>query len=354
MSLIQVGIPSPNPDYPQKVETVGSSVEIDIVNKNFLDIEDIEEIEKGGIKYSVKNGILKLNGTSTANFDIQLLKNIKIKKGKYTHSSNYIQSGLYISFDNLGYTMLSATVGKKRTFELKEDKIYKKYFIWIDKGIVLNNVEIKLQLEKGDTTTNFIKHQSQTAIMPIQQEMLEGDYISDVEHHEWRKLIFTGDETIHYFKIQNNYMIFQIDVSQNMLASSKIICNNFKYQSNWGIDVESIYYGGAESKFLQMKILNNRLTEISGQGIKDWLKEKYDEGNPVIVYYKLAEPVDLELTEEQKEVKKRKLYTYEDITNVSLSDELASCKLTYVQDVKKLLEQTQAIILSNASEEVVK
>lgn len=332
-------IASPNPNYPQKIKTVVGSVEIDIVNKNFLDIEDIEEIERGGIKYSVKNGILKLNGTSTASFEIQLSKNIKIKKGKYTHSSNYIQSGLYISFDNLGYTMLSATAEKKRTFELKEDKIYTKYFIWIDKGIVLNNVEIKPQLEKGDTTTNFIEHQSQTSVMPIQQEMLEGDYISDVEHHEWGKVILKGTEK---WKLNDRGFILDLDDVDSVFKNRdktkfEGYCNYLKIEKTFqtwskinycGWNIDGVFWIREDHR------IADNVADFEAR-----LKAKYDAGNPVIVYYKLAEPVDLELTEEQKEVKKRNLYTYEDITNVSLSDELASCKLTYVQDVKKLLEK---------------
>ena len=330
-------IASPNPNYPQKIKTVVGSVEIDIVNKNFLDIEDIEEIERDGIKYSVKNGILKLNGTSTASFNIQLSKNIKIKKGKYTHSSNYIQSGLYISFDNLEYTMLSATAEKKRTFELKEDKIYTKYFIWIDKGIVLNNVEIKPQLEKGDTTTNFIEHQSQTSVMPIQQEMLEGDYIEDVEHHTWRKIVLDGTENWSEIATNNLKRFFcNINVTGiNNNNSVNCISNYFKSTSRNRLELSSGDEVAVAGNFLNILSKNIETKE----DFKAYLKQQFDNGNPVIVYYKLAEPVDLELTEKQKEVKKRKLYTYEDITNVSLNDELASCKLTYVQDVKKLLEK---------------
>lgn len=330
-------IASPNPNYPQKIKTVVGSVEIDIVNKNFLDIEDIEEIERDGIKYSVKNGILKLNGTSTASFNIQLSKNIKIKKGKYTHSSNYIQSGLCISFDNLEYTMLSATAEKKRTFELKEDKIYTKYFIWIDKGIVLNNVEIKPQLEKGDTTTNFIEHQSQTSVMPIQQEMLEGDYIEDVEHHAWRKIVLDGTENWSEIATNNLKRFFcNINVTGiNNNNSVNCISNYFKSTSRNRLELSNGDEVAVAGNFLNILSKNIETKE----DFKAYLKQQFDSGNPVIVYYKLAEPVDLELTEKQKEVKKRKLYTYEDITNVSLNDELASCKLTYVQDVKKLLEK---------------
>ena len=134
-------------------------VKVTKCNKNILNIEDIDETEKSGIKYSVKNGVLRLNGTSTNTISINLLKNIKIKKGKYTHSASYIQLGLYISLDNIANTMISLQNGKKMTFELTEDKVYSKYFIWIDKGLVLNNVEIELQLEQGSTESSFEQHE---------------------------------------------------------------------------------------------------------------------------------------------------------------------------------------------------
>lgn len=328
------------------------SVEIDIANKNFLDIEDIEEIERGGIKYSVKNGILKLKGTSTANFDIQLSKNIKIKKGKYTHSSNYIQSGLYISLDNLGYTMLNATAGKKKTFELKEDKIYTKYFIWIDKGIVLNNVEIKLQLEKGDTTTNFIEHQFQTSIMPIQQEMLQGDYISDVEHHEWGKYIFTGEET---WTLTDKGFVLGDDISENLLKNRdktkfEGYCNYFRVNKTSQTWTETNYCGwNIVGTFW---IREDHYISDSVDGFKAWLKSKYDANDPVVIYYKLATSVDLELTEAQKAVREQKLHTYKNITNINLSDELASIDVTYKKDLDTILNNLQAQIIANASEEV--
>lgn len=313
----------PSPDYPSEILTVGQngSVEIDIVNKNLLDIANTEETIKDGITYSIKNGILKLNGTATANFDIQLSKNIKIKKGKYTHSSSYIQPGLYVSFDNLGNTMISAQVGKKRTFEITKDTTYKTYFIWIDKGTVLNNVEIKLQLEAETTATDFVEHQSQSVIMPIQQEMLTGDYISNVEHHEWEKLVLTGDEKIAYSVIQNDYIIFQIIPNQNMIVDSEIISNYFKNQPNWNKDIESVYAGGSSKKYIQIKILNSRLSEATQRGIRAWLKSKYDAGTPVVIYYKLLIPVSLELTEEQKAVRENKLYTYKGTTHIFSTDE---------------------------------
>lgn len=136
---------SPSPDYPSKIETVGSNV-------NELNIADVEEKEINGVKYSVKNGVLKLDGTATEGIDITLIRNVILKKGIYTHSTNYIQAGMFASFDNENGLNGSNNI-TKNTFELTEDTTYSRYFVWINKGTVLNNVEQKLKLEKGSEAT---------------------------------------------------------------------------------------------------------------------------------------------------------------------------------------------------------
>ena len=329
------------------------SAEVDVVNKNLLNIANTEKTTKGGITYSIKNGILKLNGTATANFDIQLSKNIKMKKGKYTHSSSYIQSGLYISFDNLGYTMVSSTVGKKKTFEITEDTTYKTYFIWIDKGTVLSNVEIKLQLKVGDTAIDFVEHQSQTAIMPVQQEMLQGDYIEDVEHHEWGKYIFTGKETIENIGKSGDITFFKTSLSNlsdfNYIDDNTVnyMCTHFKAIKVADRFQNNTFFINIEKKVL---LCSQEITTIDA--LKAYLKARYDANNPVMIYYKLANAIDLELTEAQKAVREQKLHTYKNITNINLSDELASIDVTYKKDLDTILNNLQAQIIANASEEV--
>lgn len=330
------------------------SAEADVVNNNLLNIANTEETTKGGITYSIKNGILKLNGTATASFDIQLSKNIKRKKGKYTHSSSYIQSGLYISFDNLGYTMISSTVGKKKTFEITKDTTYKTYFIWIDKGTVLSNVEIKLQLETDfvEHQSQFVEHQSQTAIMPVQQEMLQGDYIEDVEHHEWGKLVLKGDNV--WEKVSNLYQnkttYFQTKSFDNLLKTEEIISNYFTKKRLWEKDVEGIVCDPSRAYSLRMRV--NKTIASTPSELNAYLKARYDANDPIVIYYKLANAIDLELTEAQKAVREQKLHTYKNITNINLSDELASIDVTYKKDLDTILNNLQAQIIANASEEV--
>lgn len=327
---------SPSPDYPSEVKTVKDSVEIDVVNKNLLNIANTEETTKGGITYSIKNGILKLNGTATANFDIQLYKNIKIKKGEYTHSSSYIQSGLYISLDNLGYLMISATVGKKRTFELTEDTTYKRYFIWIDKGTVLNNVEIKLQLEAGTTATDFVEHQSQSVIMPIQQEMLTGDYIKDVEHHEWKKLIFDENSDIECIHADGTFQFTFLKYIEGTGATTKVICNMAKYwnMGAWGENGCFVRFDGYFCILCKENEFGFNADMTTDEAITHF--KTILANSKLIVYYKLVTPINLELTEEQKAIRKQKLYTYKNITNIDVSDELASIDVTYKKDLETM------------------
>ena len=307
------------------------SVEIDVVNKNLLNIANTEETTKGGITYSIKNGILKLNGTATANFDIQLSKNIKIKKGKYTHSSSYIQSGLYISFDNLRYTMISLTDGKKRTFEITEDTTYKTYFIWIDKGTVLNNVEIKLQLEAGTTATDFIEHQSQTAIMPIQQEMLEGDYIDGTEHHTWKKAILKGDEGWATSTNSKGLLYFNTSHFRNSAQSfSPVISNMFQNKPLWTLteNEDIVKFSDYSTPIFYCMLSDTSIDTVNK--FTALLKSKYDEGNPVIIYYKLATPIDLELTDAQKAISKY-LQPYDNGTTILVTDKLATITASYTK-----------------------
>ena len=348
-------------------------VKVTKCNKNILNIEDIDETEKNGIKYSVKNGILKLNGTATASFDIQLSKNIKIKKGKYTHSSSYIQPGLYISFNNLGYTIISAQVGKKRTFEITEDTTYKSYFIWIDKGTVLNNVEIKLQLEAGTTVTDFIEHQSQSVIMPVQKEMLTDDYLdwdNGEEVHCWNKLVLNGTENDSNFSVESNgeYTVINcLNILENgkKVDENKILCD--KLVSKYGDTSNTEHIRNASSNYpnnIVIYIKSSRLEKSTVAAFK-----KYLSTNNIIIYYKTATEKRIAFTDEQKAVAKElnNARTYKNVTNIT-TDSKAILSLDYAKDqetqnqkmqneideIKQLLSttQTSAMLLDNLQKEV--
>lgn len=332
------------------------SVKIDVVNSNLLDF-NVAQDSRVTVN---KDGTLTINGTGGFVLNIDKLQ---LKAGITYYQKVELTSGS-ISGSNINTTFLSfagdgvwiSSVNFSQTNLTKDTE---KAAIWINASAIFNNAVIKIwaNTDKSD----FVKHQSQTAIMPIQQEMLEGDYISDVEHHEWKKLVLTGDENWAWNTTKEITQVFQLDSNINM-KNENGYCNCLK--TGVAGDAEKIVF----SSKIFIAINKDRLSTATVNGFKEYLKQKYESGTPIIIYYKLAEAIDLELTEEQKAIRDTKLYTYKNITNIAVSDELASIDVEYKKDletehnklqneideIKQLLSttQTSALLLDNLQKEV--
>lgn len=216
-----------------------------------------------------------------------------------------------------------------------------------------NDLISNVQVIKSSTISQFKEHQSQTAIMPIQQEMLQGDYIEDVEHHEWGKYIFTGKETIENIGKSGDITFFKTSLSNlsdfNYIDDNTVnyMCTHFKAIKVADRFQNNTFFINIEKK---VSLCSQEITTIDA--LKAYLKARYDANDPVVIYYKLANAIDLELTEAQKAVREQKLHTYKNVTNINLSDELASIDVTYKKDLDTILNNLQAQIITNASEEV--
>ena len=342
---------SPSPDYPSEIETVSGSVKIDVVNNN---LSDFNVTQDGKVKVN-EDGTITINGNG--GFSLSFRKFIVKANTKYY----------------LRWELISGTVSGANIFMnpiLKKGWINKDTFvessvtedseisgIWINGGAVFSNAKIKIWISKSQN--DFTKHQSQTVTMPAQQEMLEGDYIDDVEHHEWKKIILTGEETIIYYnapstEIANNLdtAYFTIGISEKAQGNSNnIISNMFKnlYTASaiWGnasSTSETLKESIAVDAAIRLRINKDRLegydNSLTGNEkitlLKTYIKSKYDSGTPVIVSYKLATPLDLELTTEQKAIREQKLHTYKNVTNISLSNDLSSVDVSYNKDVETI------------------
>ena len=332
------------------------SVEIDVVNSNLLDF-NVAQDSRVTVN---EDGTLTINGTGGFSLNIDKLQ---LKAGTTYYQKVELISGS-ISGSNINNTFLSfagagAWISSENFSQTNLTKDTEKTTIWINASAIFNNAVIKIwaNTDKSD----FVKHQSQTAIMPIQQEMLEGDYISDVEHHEWKKLVLTGDENWAWNTTKEITQVFQLDSNINM-KNENGYCNCLK--TGVAGDAEKIVF----SSKIFIAINKDRLSTATVNGFKEYLKQKYESGTPIIIYYKLAEAIDLELTEEQKAIRDTKLYTYKNITNIAVSDELASIDVEYKKDletehnklqneideIKQLLSttQTSALLLDNLQKEV--
>lgn len=339
------------------------SVEVDVVNSNLLDF-NVAQDSRVTVN---EDGTLTINGIGGFGLNIDKLQ---LKAGiTYYQKVELISGSGNISGSNINNTFLSfagagAWISSENFSQTNLTKDTEKTIIWINATAILNNAVIKIwaNTDKSD----FVKHQSQTTVMPIQQEMLEGDYIKDVEHHEWKKVVLDGTENWREITTNNlKRFFYEVNVASiNDNNSVNCISNYFKGTSRNKLEHSSGDEVSVADRFLN--ILSKKIE--TKEDFKAWLKSKYDAGTPIIIYYKQAEAIDLELTSEQKAVREQKLYTYKNITNIAVSNELASIDVNYKKDpttehdelqnqideIKQLISttETSALLLDNLQKDV--
>lgn len=334
----------PSPDYPQEIKTITANLKLTSCNKNLTLINFSSEI-KGGVTFTHNDdGSITLNGTASSSFEFVLANNVKLPSGTYAHSINNIRKGMYVSFDNSADNILNGSAQKKQAiFKLNKEKIYSKYFIWIDKDTIFNNDTFYIQLERNSTATSFEQHlQSQiTANLPegefigklndTYKDTLKVVYKEDGKHHLVlnkiiSKTVLNGTQPISYSKVINDdKFVAQFNIGTAIKSSSTMISDKFIYMSNgWASNSENISAGGSNNNLLQMKILQSRLEEISSNGLTNWLSI-----HPVEVYYVLNTPYEIDLGIVDM------LLSYSGVTNIFTdSDLLPKINAKYYKDFK--------------------
>lgn len=345
---------SPSPDYPSEIETVNGSVEIDVVNKNLFPSVKSQSVESNGItlSYNADTQEFHAEGTTTStNFYCTMICGemnfLKANKNYIFSVNNSIleKCAFQITRAGVGYNGEIQAGGKSATI-IELDK-------YIPNAVMLysSNIEVgtqidytfKAQIEEGITATNIVEHQSQTAIMPIQQEMLTGDYIKDVEHHEWKKIVLDGVNYGCFYMFPNGRFVISNP------TTGEIIAKDCKKIEDWAVaepqniccthlptvsvadqaqrNMLGITNGITGEIAIKLDDVTEETNTWTVETINAYLKQQYEAGTPVTIYYKLATPVDLELTAEQKTVKNTLINAYEPITNVYASDDLSLVKV---------------------------
>lgn len=232
----------------------------------------------------------------------------------------------------------------------------------------------------NDSSSDFVEHQEQTITMPVQQEMLKGDYfdwVNEKEVHKWAKLIFDGTEN--WLQSGNVYPTFYI--SPDEIASKfgiptnlKALCNYFTQKSNiWGIDEIGFDTANLRQDHVDFRFcLGSNSTITTLEAWKNKLVEMYNSGNPLVLYFQIFTQDELDFTDEQKVVAKKikeTLHTYKNITHIYSTDETGPImNVEYAKDpntqnnnlqnqideIKQLISttQTSAMLLDNLQKEV--
>ena len=333
--------PSPSTDYLQEVETTKDSVKIIKRNKNQLSLPE-QTGTSNGVTHHFKNGTVTLQGTLTDSWCTAYSKeDFYLKKGTYsffaTNLDKQFEARMYLKNGKTQSFWLASFAWKKTvTFEADVIACYMVYH-HATKGEEVN-ISIDIQLEAGETFSNFVVPKQEALIIPVQQEMLEGDYIDNTEHHEWGKIILTGDETwgvetTGRFRILQSNLPFvcKAPSASNILLGN--LCNSYIEKTPY--ETFNKVQGFAVDPSGNLTIYDDNYSNNSDlAGFKAMLAEKYNAGNPVICYLKLATPAELELTDEQKAISKY-LQPYDNETTILVIDKLATITASYTKSYTK-------------------
>lgn len=165
----------PSPEFPSEIKNVGSdsNITLEITNKNLALLPDTT-ITNSGLSCTAKNNHFEITGTyqSAAYFDFKDNISFKLKKGKNTlsttNSNHYPYIQLYSNSKLIVATDYNSMM--KLTFELEEDVVIDRVRLYVG---TLNSEagfsrSFDLQIEEGDTATDFVAPQRKIISIDMQ------------------------------------------------------------------------------------------------------------------------------------------------------------------------------------------
>ena len=300
------------------------NIEININNKNFLKLKEVNKNERG-LDISANENVLRINGISTSSGNtINLFEDKRLKKGTYTFSfisknPPVMNSSQFILCEENGNRIVTLNAWGDTNFKtvtLEKDTIISsnKSYFYYNNNMTFNNTQYELQIEPGSTATEIIVPESQSKTILIQQAMLEKDYIEDIEHHGWKKKILNGTDVTDgggtFAEFQTNGNIARtISISDLLVTNVRydIKCEELpaRGESVWaGVDYGINTYKGEAKILVSIPIEEIKTVYENELTVDNYVVafNAYLSAKPITIYYKLATPLELELTPEQSNV----------------------------------------------------
>lgn len=325
----------PSLDYPSEIETVKDNINLTVANKNYINIENTSKTING-ITFTVNSdGSILANGTATARVSYPIQNNFKnFEAGQYFVSgcpSGGSEATYYLILWNENWVSMGSEYGKGRLVSLSNQKA--KLHINIMKDTVCNNLLFKPQMEKGTKATDYEAHQEQVFSMPVQQDMLEGDYFDfdrEKEIHDWNLLSFTGNEAWSLLSGATSVFLLGNVSGQTYGGHNFSMCTHFKYDTRTaGMANLQDETFAMQYEYSALYVKCNKFTTV--EEWKAYLKSQYENGTPIKLAYITANITELSFTNEQKIVARqlKRSNFYKGTTNVSLDNDLAKVKVNY-------------------------
>lgn len=216
-----------------------------------------------------------------------------------------------------------------------------------------------IQIEKGNIASDYAKHEEQSLVLDIQKPMLKGDYFdkkNNKEVHKWIERELTGTENIILSDTVDGIAQFTLsqfydgdyDTGNTNINAYSNCYKGVPYQNSWLKDNSISIVGGYAPR-----IMTSEYSTV--EEFKQMLAEKYEEGNPVKIYYKLINPKEIELTEEQKAVLQQlqELDLFAGTNNIVTAESLALLQMSYIADTQTYIDKQIDNKLANINAQIL-
>ena len=333
-----------------------------IQTRNLLD-NIIENQTLNGVQFTLNDDKSEtLNGTATSNI-YKTINESSLPEGNYKiigGISNNIYLGVFEFLNGVQQPNRWYDTGRGNTFQARKGYIYRIQIVIVQNTSISNETIYPMLYPSSIEDTSYVPHEEQNISVPTRLPMVgEEDYFdweNEEEVHGWKKLTLDGTEEFYKntYATSGDFTAFQlVKVINNIALKNTGVVG---YMSNFFECVVASLYNAPSQHLVQMndktlliKVKNDIADNVPD--LKSWLAEKYANGTPVIIYYRLVTPERVHFTQEQKRAKEdlEEAYSYLGGTYISSEDEVkARIKVSGLRDLNSL--QTD---ISNVKQAIV-
>jgi len=317
------GKPSPNPDYPQDIETIKGSLKLASSNKNFFDKNNVRK----NYRFGSDGNYYAENGYYATEF-IRVITN-----AIYSTSWSITQTTCICTYDKKFNFIRRIQVDNK--FTTSNEEMYIRASVREDQ---LNIAQIELESNK----TEYVEHKGSTYDID-----LKGNELAKASEEVVDEVVIDKDSNIALIKRVGKVILNGSEDYTNNASSD--LMYNFSTSVS-GLNSVKYSYGKENGKSNYFKYLMNTSTSLTVDRVyttnnnvvfitscastidefKSWLS-----AHNVTVYYELAEPQIISLGKLSEPIE-----TFEETNYFYLVSNLQTqIQITYVQDLKKYYDE---------------
>lgn len=307
-TMVVSGTTAPT-EYQQGFEGLRNTAvtEIKSVGNNLISIADKTKTTINGITYSVKDGVITLNGTSTKEFGIFFDLLQPIEEGTYIHNSfNANNEGIVF------YAKDGTYIASVKHSSFSTNNVINRFGYVITNATTFNNYTFSPMIVKGSTPpTEYQPYWEETLKIPESVTSIEGygdglsktdlsktnyvDFGRDKFVQNVNEITLDGTETNSTFTLRTSpYTYAQLDVTLPLNAS----LNDKMLSLSNSLTVDSVNIWNYENKENTFIYVSNNKIRILFSGTTYTTKEElnaYLQANPITIGYLLETPIETDI-----------------------------------------------------------